>query len=144
MYGSRRRIDFSFVEWTRADLRSERFRFRSFDVRMWLFPDLARLIPPAPVARNRLLAPRFDFIFGMTYPSSFCAGGAFVACGASFGAAGGAATGFSPPPRGFFLCTDGETMAIIVFPSIFGADSTLATSAIASTMCFRTSKPLCE
>ncbi len=129
MYGSRRRIDFSFVEWTRADLRSERFRFRSFDVRMWLFPDLARLIPPAPVARNRLLAPRFDFIFGMTYPSSFCAVGAAVGGVASFG---------------FFLCTVGDTIAIIVFPSIFGADSTFATSAIASTMCFRTSKPLCE
>src|SRR5512140_1402941 len=49
---------------------------------MWLFPDLARLIPPAPVARNRLLAPRFDFIFGMSYSSCFCAGGAVGACGA--------------------------------------------------------------
>jgi len=43
-------------------------------------------------------------------------------------------------PAGFFFGAVGAMMVIIVFPSIFGADSTFEMSAMASTMCFNTSK----
>ena len=52
---------------TRVELRSRRFRFRSFLVRIWLLPARMRLSFPVLVLLTLLAAPRCVFIFGMIF-----------------------------------------------------------------------------
>src|SRR6056297_1025891 len=66
-FGSILRIAFSSALATIEVERSRRLRLVSFLVRMWLWNACLRLMRPLPVARNRLAAPRFDFILGMAY-----------------------------------------------------------------------------
>jgi hypothetical protein len=57
-----------------VDERKRRFLFLFFLVSMW---DLqARILRsfPVPVLRKRFAAPRFDFIFGMGFPSASVSG----------------------------------------------------------------------
>src|SRR5215470_14259883 len=49
-----------------VSLRSFRFRFFAFLVRMWLFPLFMRTILPPPVRLKRFAAPRCVFIFGIS------------------------------------------------------------------------------
>src|SRR3990172_9529091 len=95
-------MDFSCALFTSAHFFRFRFRFLVFPVRMWLFPVLARRIPPLPVAENRFDAPRLLFIFGITVPPVSPPGPA------SFPPAGG-----GPPPV-FWSCR--VSRICLVFP----------------------------
>ena len=66
MYGNMRFTDLRSDASISPDLRRFLFRFVDFLVKIWEVNALLRRILPEPVALNRLAAPLFVFIFGIT------------------------------------------------------------------------------
>jgi len=95
-----------------------RLREPVFFIRKWFPVALRRMTLPVPVSRNRLAAPRCDFIFGISLQASS------LASAASTGASGSAAGAFEsscPAPDAFTgaRLTGAKTMTMFR-PSSFG------------------------